>query len=101
MLARIANPVTNPGGYLAAAGAVVAAAVMIVNAVHHHGVIDSSVIIAAVGAVGALFTRQIVTPVKDPHDANGVMLTTLPSWNALPVPPPSPGGTTTTGPVTP
>ena len=69
---RLINPMTNPNGYLAAGGAVFAAAVMIINAVHHHGIIDPPVI---VGAVGALFARQLVTPVKDPKDGNGNPLT--------------------------
>jgi len=68
---RMLNPLTNPNGYLSAAGAVFAATVMVLNAVHHHGIIDPPVIVAAVGSVGALFTRQLVTPVKDPKDGNG------------------------------
>lgn len=73
-LPRFLNPATNPAGWMAAAGAVYAAAVMIDNAVSHHGVIDTSVIVAAVGAVAALFTRQAVTPVSDPKNASGVPL---------------------------
>ena len=72
---RLINPMTNPNGYLAAGGAVFAAAVMIINAVHHHGIIDPPVIVGAVGAVGALLARQLVTPVKDPKDGNGNPLT--------------------------
>ena len=72
---RMLNPLTNPNGYLSAAGAVFAATVMILNAVHHHGIIDPPVITAAVGSVGALFARQLVTPVKDPKDGNGNPLT--------------------------
>lgn len=71
---RMASPFTNPNGYLAAAGAVFAAAVMLYNAVNHHGVIDTAVVVAAVGAVGALFSRQLVTPLKDPRDGNGTPL---------------------------
>lgn len=71
---RALSPVTNPAGLLAAAGAVLAAVVMIVNAVHNHGIIDTTVIVAAVGAVGALLTRQAVTPVADPKAAGGVPL---------------------------
>ena len=82
---RLLNPFLNPTGYLAAAGAVLAAAVMITNAVHHHGIIDPTVIVGAVGAVGALFARQQVTPVKDPRDGNGNPLTLAP-----PVTPPAP-----------
>jgi hypothetical protein len=75
---RMLNPMTNPNGYLAAAGAVFAAAVMIINAMHHHGIIDPPVIVAAAGSVAALFTRQLVTPVKDPKDGNGNPLVTKP-----------------------
>jgi hypothetical protein len=78
---RALNISTNPAGWLAAAGAVYAAAVMIYNAWNHHGVIDTNVIIAAVGAVGALLTRQVVTPVNDPKNGAGVPL--------VPVPPPA------------
>ena len=72
---RMLNPLTNPNGYVSAAGAVFAAALMITNALHHHGIIDPPVIVAAVGAVGALFARQKVTPVADPRDGNGDKLT--------------------------
>lgn len=71
---RALNPVTNPAGYLAAAGAVAAAVTMLVNAVNNHGLIDPTVIVAAVGAVGALLTRQAVTPVADPKNSAGVPL---------------------------
>ncbi len=71
---RALNISTNPAGWLAAAGAVFAAATMIINAVHGHGVIDTSVIVAAIGAIGALLTRQVVTPVKDPVNGAGVPL---------------------------
>lgn len=73
-LPRALNVSTNPAGLLAAAGVIYAAAVMIVNAVNHHGVIDTNVIVAAVGAVAALFTRQAVTPVADPKNGAGVPL---------------------------
>jgi hypothetical protein len=81
---RALNINTNPAGWLAAAGAVYAAAVMIYNAWNHHGVIDTNVIIAAVGAVGALLTRQVVTPVNDPKNGAGVPLVPLPP---APMPP--------------
>jgi hypothetical protein len=68
---RLASPATNPNGYIAAAGAVLAAAVMLDNAWHHHGVINTTVIVSAAGAVGALFARQAVTPVRDPKDGCG------------------------------
>jgi hypothetical protein len=71
---RLVSPALNPAGLMAAAGAVYAAAVMITNAVHHHGIIDPAVIVAAVGAVAALLTRQVVTPVADPRDGNGEAL---------------------------
>lgn len=79
---RLANPATNPNGYMAAIGAVLAAAIMIYNAVSHHGVIDTTVIVAGVGAFLSLVSRQYVTPVKDPRDGNGNSL--------LPPPPPAP-----------
>lgn len=94
-LPRALNPSTNPAGYVAAAGAVVAAVVMITNAVNHHGIIDSSVIVAAVGAVLALFTRTVVTPVADPKDGAGNQLVAL---SALP---PGTYGTTAVVQVTP
>ena len=75
---RLLSPLTNPNGYLAAAGAVFAASVMIVNALHHHGIIDPPVIVGALAAVGALFARQQVTPVKDPRDGNGQPLVPKP-----------------------
>lgn len=68
---RLVSPATNPNGYMAAAGAVLAAVVMISNAVNHHGVIDTTVIVSAVGAVLALVSRNYVTPVSDPRDGNG------------------------------
>lgn len=69
---------TDPTGYLAALGAVYAAAVMIYNALNHHGVIDTNVIIAAIGAVGALLTRNSVTPLADPRNALGEPLVAAP-----------------------
>src|SRR5690349_13853635 len=68
---RVISPTLNPAGLMATAGAVYAATAMILNAYHGHGVIDPPVIIAAVGAVAALLTRQVVTPVADPKDGNG------------------------------
>lgn len=68
------NVKTNPTGYLAAAGTVYAASVMLWNAYHHHGVIDTAVILAAIAAVSALLTRQIVTPVAAPRDGAGTPL---------------------------
>jgi len=68
---RALSPSLNPAGLTSAGLAVYAAVVMITNAVHHHGVIDPPVIVAAIGAVAALLTRQAVTPVADPKDGNG------------------------------
>jgi hypothetical protein len=73
-LGRLLTPSLNPTGLMAAAGLVYAAVAMLLNAHYHHGVIDPAVIVAAVGAVAALLTRQIVTPVKNPRDGNGVPL---------------------------
>lgn len=84
---RLLNPLLNPNGYLSAAGAVLAAAVMITNAVHGHGIVDPVVIVAAVGAVGALFSRQMVTPVKDPKDSNGKPLAPQPPAVTVPTAP--------------
>jgi hypothetical protein len=81
---RLASPVLNPTGLMATAGAVYAAAVMIWNATHHHGVIDPAVIVAAVGAVAALLTRQVVTPVADPRDGNGDALVRAPAAQTVP-----------------
>jgi len=72
---RYLSPNLNPAGLMAAAGAVYAAAVMIYNVIHHHGVLSAPVIVAAVSAVLALLTRQVVTPVADPRDGNGQPLT--------------------------
>jgi len=89
---RAISPTLNPAGLMATGGAVYAATAMILNAYHGHGVIDPPVIIAAVGAVAALLTRQVVTPVADPKDGNGNPL--------VPVPPPvvPPTGTVTVQP---
>ena len=76
---RIVSPTLNAPGLMAAAGAVYAATVMILNAYHGHGVIDTNVVIAAVGAVAALLTRQVVTPVADPKDGNGNPLAPVPA----------------------
>lgn len=86
---RALNVSTNPAGWMAAAGAVYAAAVMIYNAYNHHGVIDTNVIVAAVGAVGALLTRQVVTPVADPKDGAGRSLYPAPLGGIVAPPPPS------------
>ncbi len=77
-ISRLLSLSTNPAGLLAAAGAIYAATVMITNAYHHHGIIDPEVIVAAIGAVGALFARQLVTPVADPKDPNGNPLVPVP-----------------------
>jgi hypothetical protein len=88
-LPRSLSLTTNPAGWLAAAGAVFAAATMIYNAVNHHGVIDTGVIVAAAGAVGAILTRSAVTPVADPKNGAGVPL--VPVVPVVPVIPTVPG----------
>jgi hypothetical protein len=104
---RALSPSLNPAGLTSAGLAVFAAVVMILNAYNKHGVIDAPVIVAAVGAVAALLTRQAVTPVKDPRDGNGTPLLTVASvaaaqaaqpltvaassGNVRPVPPPPAG----------
>lgn len=86
---RPLNPSLNAPGYMAAAGAVYAAAVMIYNAYYHHGVISAPVIVAAIGAVTALLTRQVVTPVADPKDGNGNPLVTAEPPAPAAQPPPA------------
>ena len=104
---RTITPSLNPAGLTSAGLAVYAAIVMITNAYNGHGVIDPPVIVAAVGAVAALLTRQAVTPVKDPRDGNGTPLLSVASvaaaqaaqpltvaasgGNVRPVPPPPAG----------
>lgn len=61
----------NPAGLASAAAALYAAAVMIWHVCHGEGVIDPQVIVAAVAAAAALYTRFKVTPVADPRDGNG------------------------------
>lgn len=85
---RALSPLTNPAGLTAAGMAVYAAAVMIANAARGHGVIDVPVIVAAVSAVAALWTRQQVTPVTDPRDASGRPL--LPALPGRVIPPAGP-----------
>lgn len=68
---RLLSPLTNPAGLSSAAAAIYAAAVMITHAVQGKGIIDVSVVVAAVAAAAALYTRQKVTPVADPKDGNG------------------------------
>ena len=74
-LKSIVSPMTNPTGYMAAAGAVYAVVVMVYNVANHHAALNgpnlTALIVAAVGAVGALLTRQVVTPVKAPKDGAG------------------------------
>jgi len=69
---------------MAAASAVYAAATMIYNAVNHHGVWNSATLIAAIALVSSLLTRQVVTPVTDPHDGNGNPLVTAPAPAVFP-----------------
>jgi hypothetical protein len=80
---RALNVNTNPAGLLAAAGVVYAAVIMVYNAINHHGVIDTNVIVAAVGAIAALLTRQVVTPVTDPKNGAGVPLVPAGSLTSL------------------
>jgi hypothetical protein len=82
-LPRTLNPLTNPNGYIAAVGAIVAAVVMITNALHHHGILDPAVVVSAVGAVAALFGRQVTTPIADPKDALGRPLVPAPDAEHL------------------
>ena len=83
---RFVSPLTNPNAYIAAAGAIVAVVTMTENIVHNHGPFDATVIVSAIGAVGALAARQLVTPVLDPKDASGTPLVPVPQPPA-PAPP--------------
>lgn len=65
---RILNPTLNPAGLSSAVLALYALGIGIWNVTHHLGAIDPQVIVAAVAAVAALFTRTVVTPVGDPKD---------------------------------
>jgi hypothetical protein len=85
-LRRLLSLSKNPAGLLAAAEAVYAAVAMIVNAAGGHGVFSAAAVVAAFGAVAALFTRQLVTPVAEPKDVNGLPLTPAQSVSN-PVPP--------------
>lgn len=78
---RALSPSTNAPGLMSAAAAIWAAVVMIAHAVHHQGVIDPQVIVSALGAAAALYTRFVVTPVADPKDGNGKPLA-APKWPA-------------------
>jgi hypothetical protein len=71
---RLLSPMTNSAGLTSAGMAIYAAVVMIYNASHNHGVVSVPVIVAAVAAVAALYTRQKVTPIADPKDGNGTPL---------------------------
>lgn len=59
---------------MAAVSAIYAAVVMILHVVHGQGVIDPQVIVSALAAAAALYTRFVVTPVADPKDGNGAPL---------------------------
>lgn len=65
---RILSPATNPAGLTSLIAALYALGVGIWNVTQHRGAVDPQVIVAALAAVAALFTRQVVTPVADPHD---------------------------------
>jgi hypothetical protein len=91
---RALSPLTNPAGLTAAGMAAYAAISMIASAVHHHGVISVPVIVAAVSAVAAMYTRQQVTPVADPVDGAGrPLVPAIPSRGGVIPPPPPPPGT--------
>lgn len=65
---RILSPSLNPAGLSSAVLALYALGTGIWNVTHHAGAVDPQVIVAAVAAAAALFTRQVVTPVADPKD---------------------------------
>lgn len=84
--ARLLHPALNPTGLMASAGAIYAGASMAYNAYNHHGAWSTPVFIALVGAVSALLTRQVVTPVADPKDGNGNPLVPAPLLPAAAAP---------------
>lgn len=83
---RILNPSLNPAGLSSAALALYALGIGIWNVTHHAGAIDPQVIVAAMAAVAALFTRQVVTPVADPKDGANRPLKPLAAPPAEPSP---------------
>ncbi len=91
---RLIHPKLNPAGLMSAAGAVYAVVTMVFNAYNHGGIISTPVIIAAISAVSALLTRQVVTPLADPVDGAGRKLVPVlaPASTAAAVPPQFTGG---------
>ena len=79
---RILSPSRNPAGLTSLAAALYALGYGIWNVTHHRGAVDPQVIVAALSAVAALFTRQVVTPVADPHDGAGRVLKTADQFAA-------------------
>jgi hypothetical protein len=71
---RLLTPSLNPTGLTASAGVLYLIVQSILNYRAHSAIIDPQVVIAAIGTVLALLTRQVVTPVKDPRDGNGAQL---------------------------
>lgn len=87
---RVLNPSLNPAGLSSAVLALYALGEGIWNVTHHAGAIDPQVIVAAVAAVAALFTRQVVTPVKDPQDGAFRKLVPAPARFEWPLSEPEP-----------
>jgi hypothetical protein len=89
-VSRLLSPTANPAGLTAAGMAAYAAISMIAAAAGHHGVISVPVIVAAISAVAALYTRQKVTPVTDPKDGAGrPLVPAIPSRGGIIPPPPA------------
>ena len=84
---RLLIPSLNPAGLMALAGALYALGTGIFNVVHHHQAIDPQVIVSAIGAMLAALTRQVVTPVSDPHDGANRPLTAAVAADPDPPPP--------------
>lgn len=93
---RLLTPALNMPGLIAAIAAIYAIVQAAANTAGHGSVLTAPVIVAAIGAGLAAYTRTQVTPVADPRDGNSKPLT--PELLDLRYQPsvPSPSGTTTT-----
>jgi hypothetical protein len=79
---RVLSPSTNSAGLTSLIAALYALGYGCWNVAHHRGAVDPQVIVAALSAVAALFTRQVVTPVTSPRDGAGRPLKTADQFGA-------------------
>lgn len=73
---RAFSPATNPAGLTSLIAALYALGTGIWNVAHNHVALDPQVVVAALAAAAAWYTRQAVTPVRDPRDGAGHPLRT-------------------------